>query len=50
MKLRTNYQDGYSIREVVDAVDKLEFRSSEQKHELSALYEEKIKNMGNCRS
>ena len=46
-EIKNKLSDGYSIREVVDAVDKLEFRSSEQKHELSALYEEKIKNMGN---
>ena len=29
-------------------MDNLQFRSNEQKHELSALYEEKIKNMGNA--
>ena len=27
-------------------MDQLQFRSQQQKHELSALYEEKIKNMG----
>ena len=36
------------MRDVVNEVDNLEFKSSEQKHELSALYEEKIKNMGNA--
>ena len=46
-EIKNKLSDGYSIREVVNAVDKLEFKSSEQKHELSALYEEKIKNMGN---
>ena len=46
-EIKNKLSDGYSIREVVDAVDNLEFKSSEQKHELSALYEEKIKNMGN---
>ncbi len=46
-EIKNKLSDGYSIREVVDAVDKLQFKSSEQKHELSALYEEKIKNMGN---
>ena len=29
-------------------MDELKFRSQEQKHELSALYEEKVKNMGNA--
>jgi len=46
-EIKNKLSDGYSIREVVDAVDNLEFKSSEQKHELSALYEEKIKKMGN---
>jgi type I restriction enzyme M protein len=46
-EIKNKLSDGYSIREVVNAVDNLEFKSSEQKHELSALYEEKIKNMGN---
>ena len=48
LNLKTNYQDGYTLRDVVNEVDKLQFRSNEQKHELSALYEEKIKNMGNA--
>ena len=47
-ELRNKIQDGYILRGVIDEVDKLEFRSNEQKHELSALYEEKIKNMGNA--
>ena len=32
----------------MNEVDKLEFRSDEQKHELSVLYESKIQNMGNA--
>ena len=47
-ELRNKIQDGYNIRGVLDEADKLEFRSNEQKHELSALYEEKIKKMGNA--
>ena len=47
-ELKNKLQDGYTLRDVVNEVDKLEFKSSEQKHELSALYEEKIKNMGNA--
>jgi len=47
-ELRNKLQDGYTLRGVIDEVDKLQFRSNEQKHELSALYEEKIKNMGNA--
>lgn len=47
-ELRNKLQDGYTLRGVIDEVNNLQFRSNEQKHELSALYEEKIKNMGNA--
>jgi type I restriction enzyme M protein len=47
-ELKNKLQDGYTLRDVLDEVDNLQFRSNEQKHELSALYEEKIKNMGNA--
>ncbi len=47
-ELKNKLQDGYTLRGVIDEVDNLQFRSNKQKHELSALYEEKIKNMGNA--
>ncbi len=47
-ELKNKLQDGYTLRDVINEVDNLEFKSSEQKHELSALYEEKVKNMGNA--
>ncbi len=47
-ELKNKLQDGYTLRDIINEVDNLEFKSSEQKHELSALYEEKIKNMGNA--
>jgi type I restriction enzyme M protein len=33
---------------VIDLVDELRFRSQTEKHELSHLYEAKIRNMGNA--
>lgn len=47
-ELKNKLQDGYTLRDVLDQVDNLQFKSNEQKHELSTLYEEKIKNMGNA--
>ncbi len=41
-------QSGYTLRNILDIVDGLRFRSQEEKHELSHLYEGKIKNMGNA--
>ncbi len=39
---------GYNLRDILEAADNLPFRNSADKHELSALYEEKIKAMGNA--
>jgi type I restriction enzyme M protein len=47
-EVRNRLRSGYALREVIDALDKLQFRSQDQKHELSDLYEVKIKNMGNA--
>jgi len=47
-ELKNRIQSGYNLREVINLVDELRFRSSSEKHEMSALYEDKIKNMGNA--
>jgi type I restriction enzyme M protein len=47
-ELKNRIQSGYNLREVINLVDQLRFRSSAEKHEMSALYEDKIKNMGNA--
>lgn len=47
-EVQNRLRSGYALREVIDALDKLQFRSQDQKHELSDLYEVKIKNMGNA--
>jgi type I restriction enzyme M protein len=36
------------LRDALELVDGLSFRSQEQKHELSHLYEAKLRNMGNA--
>jgi type I restriction enzyme M protein len=47
-ELKNKIQSGYNLREVINLVDELRFRSSAEKHEMSSLYEDKIKNMGNA--
>lgn len=47
-ELRNKIQSGYSLRDALDKIDELRFRSQEEKHELSDLYETRIKNMGNA--
>lgn len=47
-ELKNKIQSGYNLREILGYADDLPFRSSNDKHELSHLYETKIKNMGNA--
>ena len=47
-ELKNKIQSGYNLREILGYADELPFRSTTDKHELSHLYETKIKNMGNA--
>lgn len=47
-ELKNKIQSGYNLREILAYADELPFRASTDKHELSHLYESKIKNMGNA--
>ena len=47
-ELRNKLQSGYSLRDVINKVNDLKFLSNKEKLELSSLYEDKIKNMGNA--
>jgi type I restriction enzyme M protein len=47
-EIKNKFQSGYSLRDALEYVDELRFRSQQEKHELSHLYEVKIKNMGNA--
>jgi type I restriction enzyme M protein len=47
-EITNKIQSGYNLREIIDHIDELRFRSQTEKHELSHLYEAKIKNMGNA--
>ncbi|MCW3126490.1 MAG: hsdM 1 [Bacteroidetes bacterium] len=47
-ELKNKIQSGYNMREVINRIDELRFRTHAEKHEMSHLYEDKIKNMGNA--
>lgn len=47
-EIKNKIQSGYSLRDALEKVDQLSFRSQDATHELSHLYETKIKNMGNA--
>jgi len=47
-ELKNKIQSGYNMREVMNRIDELRFRTHAEKHEMSHLYESKIQNMGNA--
>lgn len=47
-ELKNRIQSGYNLREVINLIDQLRFRTHAEKHEMSHLYEGKIQNMGNA--
>lgn len=47
-EIKNKIHSGYNLREIIDHIDELRFGSQTEKHELSHLYEAKIKNMGNA--
>ena len=47
-ELKNRIQSGYNLREVVNLIDELRFRTHAEQLEMSHLYEGKIKNMGNA--
>ena len=47
-EIKNKFNSGYSLRDALEYMDALHFRSQKEKYELSHLYEAKIKNMGNA--
>ncbi len=47
-EIKNKIQSGYNLREIIDHIDEMRFRSQAEKYELSQLYEEKIRRMGNA--
>lgn len=47
-ELKNRIESGYNMRDVLESIDTLPLKSSKDRHELSFLYETKIKNMGNA--
>jgi type I restriction enzyme M protein len=47
-ELKNKFTSGYSLRDALDLVDQLRFGTQAEKHEMSELYEAKIRKMGNA--
>lgn len=45
-EIKNKIENGHNLREIIDIIDGLRFRSREELHDLSHLYEQKIKSMG----
>jgi type I restriction enzyme M protein len=47
-EIENKFRSGYSLRDALELVDGLSFKTQQEKHELSHLYEAKLRNMGNA--
>jgi len=47
-ELRSKFRSGYILRDVLEIIDGLQFKTQADKHELSTLYETRIRRMGNA--
>jgi type I restriction enzyme M protein len=47
-EIKNKISSGYNLREVLEQVDVLEFQTIEERHEMTQLYEERLKQMGNA--
>ncbi len=47
-ELHNRFRSGYVLRDTLDIIDSLDFGTSKARHQLSALYEDRIKRMGNA--
>ena len=47
-QLRNKFRSGYILRDVIEIVDGLSFNTQAERHELSELYESRIRRMGNA--
>jgi len=45
---KNEINSGYNLREILDMADSLQFKTQKDKHELSHLYEDQIRTMGNA--
>lgn len=47
-ELRSKFRSGYILRDVIEVINGLSFNTQDERHELSQLYETRIKRMGNA--
>lgn len=47
-EIKNKISSGYNLREVIEKVNELKFQTAEERHEMTQLYEDRLKQMGNA--
>lgn len=46
--IKNKISSGYNLRDVIERVDELKFQTAENRHEMTQIYEDRLKQMGNA--
>lgn len=47
-EIKNKISSGYNLRDVIEKVDELHFQTAEDRHEMTQIYEDRLKQMGNA--
>lgn len=47
-EIKNKIASGYNLRDIVERVDELRFQTAEERHEMTQIYEDRLKQMGNA--
>ena len=47
-EIKNKISSGYNLRDVIERVDELRFQTAEDRHEMTQIYEDRLKQMGNA--
>lgn len=47
-EIKNKISSGYNLRDVIEKVNELKFQTAEERHEMTQLYEDRLKQMGNA--
>ena len=46
--IKNKISSGYNLRDVIERVDELKFQTAENRHEMTQIYEDRLRQMGNA--
>ena len=47
-EIKNKISSGYNLREIIERVDELKFQTAENRHEMTQIYEDRLRQMGNA--